>query len=143
MPLNLSWKQFKDLLDIIIKHNVAGVTVANLQKDRNKLDLKDPLPDEVRGSFSGKPSWEASNELIRKTYLCYGEKLTIIGVGGIFNAEEAYTKIRLGASLVQIITGMLFNGPQLAAEISYDLSKLLKRDGFSSISDAVGVDAKH
>jgi dihydroorotate dehydrogenase len=104
--------------------------------------LKDDLPETVQGSFSGKPTWRDSNELIRQTYLKYGDKLAIIGVGGIFTAQDAYTKIRLGASLVQIITGMLFNGPQLAATISYDLSKLLERDGFSHISQAIGVDAK-
>lgn len=142
MPLNLSWKQSKGLLEVIVKHNVAGVTMTNLHHDRSKLDLKDKLPDDVTGSFSGKPTWELSNELIRKTYLGYGDRLTIIGVGGVFNAEDAYAKIRLGASAVELITGMLFNGPQLAAEISYDLSGLLRRDGFSHISQAVGVDAK-
>ena len=142
MPIELPWKAFSGLLDVIVRHQVVGVTVSNLSKNRNKLDLKDDLPDTVHGSFSGKPTWRDSNNLIRQTYLKYGDKLTIIGVGGIFTAEDAYTKIRLGASLVQFITGMLFNGPQLAAVISYDLSKLLERDGFSNISQAVGVDSK-
>lgn len=143
MPIDLSWKAFSRLLDVIIKHQVAGVTVSNLAKDRTQIDPRDVLPDTVSGNFSGKLTWDGSNELIRRTYLKYGDKLTIIGLGGIFTADDAYTKIRLGASLVQIITGMLFNGPQLAATISYDLSKLLERDGFSHISHAIGVDAKN
>lgn len=142
MPIDLEWRKFKELLDVIIKHNVAGVTVANLSKDRTRIDFLDELPDGIKGSFSGKPTWQDSNELIKKTYQQYGKKLTVIGVGGIFDAEDAYTKIRLGASLVQLVTGMLFNGPQIAAEINEGLVKLLERDGFNNIQDAVGVDAR-
>ena len=60
--------------------------------------------------------------------------------GGIFTAEDAYRKIRLGASLVQLITGMIFEGPQLVSDINLGLVKLLARDGFASVSDAIGVD---
>lgn len=142
MPLDLSWNKFKELLDCITEHKVAGVTIANLAKDRSKADLDEELPDDIKGNLSGRPTFEISNELIRQTYLHYGKKLTIIGVGGIFSAEEAYTKIKLGASLIEIITGMIFNGPQLAAQISDDLSCLLKRDGYDHISQAIGIDAK-
>ena len=99
------------------------------------------MPDSVKGNLSGRPTWEKSNELISKTYLEYGKRLTIIGVGGIFTAEDAYTKIKLGASLVEIISGVIFRGPQLAAEISDDLAGYLKRDGYTHISQAIGVDA--
>ena len=142
MPIDHEWPAFKKLLDVAIKHKIAGVTVSNLYKDRASAELKDNLPDSVKGNLSGQPTWQRSNDLIKKTYLEYGKKLTIIGVGGIFTAQQAYTKIRLGASLVEIITGVIFNGPQLAAEISYDLSKLLERDGFKNISQAIGVDAR-
>ncbi len=142
MPVDLSWKDFKKLLDVAVKHKIAGVTVANLAKDRSKIEFKDNLSDSVRGNLSGKPAYSLSNELIRQTYLNYGKKLTIIGVGGIFTAEDAYAKIKLGASLVEIITGLIFNGPQLAAEINDGLVRLLKRDGYDHISQAIGVDAK-
>jgi dihydroorotate dehydrogenase len=82
------------------------------------VDLKDELPTSVAGNLSGKPTWDLSNKLIRRSYLEYGEKLTIIGVGGIFSADDAYTKIRLGASLVELITGMIFEGPQLPSQIA-------------------------
>jgi dihydroorotate dehydrogenase (fumarate) len=142
MPINLSWADTKALLDVIVKHNVVGVTIGNLAKDRSKADLKDVLPDTVKGNMSGRPTWDLSNELIRKTYLGYGDKIIIIGVGGIFTAEDAYKKIRLGSSLVELISGMIFYGPQLVAEINDGLSRLLKRDGFTHISQAIGVDAK-
>jgi dihydroorotate dehydrogenase len=141
MPVDLSWDDFKALLDVIIKHKVAGVTIANLAKDRSKIELKDELPDSVKGNLSGRPTWHMGNELIRQTYINYGDRLTIIGAGGVFSASDAYRKIRLGASLVDIITGVIFCGPQLAAEIRDDLAILLERDGFNNISDAVGVDA--
>ena len=66
----------------------------------------------------------------------------IIGVGGIFSAEDAYRKIRKGASLVELITGMIYEGPQLIGEINRGLVRLLKRDGFSNVAEAIGVDVK-
>jgi len=141
MPVNLSWDAFKPLLDVIVKHRVVGVTISNLAKDRAKVELKDELPNTVKGNLSGKPTWQISNELIRQTYLNYGDRLTIIGVGGIFSAEDAYSKIRLGASLVEIITGMIFCGPQLVTEINDGLARLLEQDGYANISQAIGVDA--
>lgn len=142
MPIDLAWPEFSKLVDIAIKYKVAGLTVSNLYKKRELAELSDPLPDTVKGNLSGKPTWKQSNELIRQTYIKYGDKITIIGVGGIFTAEEAYIKIKLGASLVEIITGVIFNGPQLAAEINDGLVKLLQKDGYSHISQAIGVDAR-
>ncbi len=141
MPTNLPWSHFKLLLDVIVSHRVAGVTISNLAKDRLQLDIQDVLPDSVAGNLSGKPTVKTSNDLIRRTYLYCGERLTIIGVGGIFSADDAYKKIRLGASLVELITGLIFCGPQLIAEINDGLSKRLARDGFAHISQAIGIDA--
>ena len=142
MPVDLDWPKTKKLLDVIIKHNIAGLTIANLAKNRIKAELKDELPELVGGSLSGRPTWNLSNELIRRSYLEYGNKLTIIGVGGIFSADDAYTKIRLGASLVELITAMIFEGPQLPSQIIDGLKKRLKADGFDHISQAIGVDAR-
>ena len=66
----------------------------------------------------------------------------IIGCGGIFSAEDAYKKIRLGANLVQLITGMIYEGPQLVGQINRGLVKLLERDGFSNVNKAVGTNVK-
>jgi dihydroorotate dehydrogenase len=68
-------------------------------------------------------------------------RFVLIGTGGVFSAADAYKKIRLGASLVQMITGMIFEGPQVVSEINRGLVELLERDGFKNISEAVGVDA--
>jgi dihydroorotate dehydrogenase subfamily 2 len=143
MPIDQTDKETLDMLKIIINFPVQGVIFGNLQKNRldPSFDQKEILKYKV-GNFSGKPTEKRSNELIKLTYKNYGKKLTIIGCGGIFNAKDAYKKIKLGASLVQLITGMIYAGPLLPAEINSDLSDLIKKDGFKNVSEAIGVGAK-
>ena len=139
MPIDKSDKETLGMLKVITKYPIQGVIFGNLQK--NRLDPtfdKQEILKYKTGNFSGKPTEKRSNELIKLTYKNYGKKLLIIGCGGIFNAKDAYTKIKLGASLVQLITGMIFEGPLIAAEINSDLISMLKRDGFKNISEAVG-----
>jgi dihydroorotate dehydrogenase len=92
--------------------------------------------------LSGAPTREVSTELIRKTYALYGKKLVIIGIGGVFSARDAYEKIRAGASLVGLVTGLVFEGPQIVGQINADLVRLLRHDGYETISEAIGVDAR-
>lgn len=142
MPSDLNWEDFKALTDTAATHRVQGLTIHNLAKTREGIDPRDTISDDIKGNLSGKPTWKSSNELIKKTRLAYGDRFTIIGVGGIFSAEDAYTKIRLGADAVELITGMIFQGPQIIGRINRGLVKLLKNDGFSNIADAVGADLK-
>ena len=143
MPITESDEDVMKMFEVIHSFRVDGVIFGNLQKDRSHPDL---LPEEValhgKGNFSGKPTEKRSNELIKLAYKTFGKKLVIIGCGGVFSAEDAYTKIKNGASLVQLITGLIFMGPQLAAQINLELPKLLKKDGFKNISEAVGADIK-
>lgn len=141
MPSDLNWADFKKLIDIALKYNVKIFAISNLAKDR-KLITKDELPNEIKGGLSGKPLQKISDDLIKKTYKEYGKKITIIGIGGIFNAKDAYRKIKLGASYVELITGMIFEGPQLAAQINQELVELLQKDGYKHLKDAVGKDVK-
>lgn len=141
MPADLAWADFDQLLDVAARHQVAGITISNLAKDRGQAKLMDPLPETIRGGLSGKPTWELSNNLIRQTYKKYRQRFVIIGVGGVFSAEDAYTKIKLGATLVELITGMIFEGPQLVGQINQGLVALLKRDGYRSIGEAIGVES--
>ena len=141
MPIEKTNKEFESMLDVVTHFPIAGVIIGNLQKNH-----QDPALDPVevkkfdRGHFSGKPCWNRSNELITLTHKHYGKKLMIIGCGGVFSAEDAYIKIKLGASLVQLITGMIFEGPQVIGQINQGLVQLLKRDGLIHISEAVGVE---
>lgn len=141
MPIDKPWDDFRLLLEVAVRHNVQGVCIGNLLKDRSKANLLDTLPDSVKGNLSGAPTREVSTKLIRNTYRTYGDKFVIIGVGGVFSANDAYEKIKAGASLVALITGMIFEGPQLVGDINHGLEAMLKRDGYTSIADAVGIDA--
>ncbi len=140
MPINKPWDELNELLHVITRHTVQGVAIGNLLHDRTGVDPRDELDPSVPGNLSGKPTKKISTDLIWKTYAAYGEKLVIIGIGGVFSAHDAYVKIRAGASLVALITGMIFEGPQLIGEINAGLDAYLERDGFDSIADAVGAD---
>lgn len=141
MPISKTDQEIKAMLNVIIKFPVAGVIIGNVQTNRKDKSLDQ---DEVKrfpmGNFSGKSTEQRSNELIALAYELYGKRLIIIGCGGIFNAEDAYRKIKLGATLVQLITGLIFEGPQLVSEINLGLVELLKKDGFNNISAAIGTD---
>lgn len=141
MPISKSDKEVLEMLNVIVKFPVNGVIFGNTQNNRkDKSFVKDEVEKYPVGNFSGKPTERRSNELVRLAYKKYGKKLTIVGCGGVFNGKDAYRKIRLGASLVQLITGLVFEGPQLAAQINRELSESLKKDGFSNISQAIGID---
>lgn len=138
MPINPTWDDFKQLLEVITQFPIAGVVIGNLNKDRSDKAIIDHIPDTMKGSVSGLPTKKLCNNLIKHTYASYGNRLTIIGVGGIFTAEDAYEKIKLGASLVQLITGMIFEGPGVIKKINQGLVKLMQADGYTTISEAIG-----
>ena len=93
------------------------------------------------GGLSGAPLKDKSTEMIRKIYRLTKGKIPIIGVGGIFTAEDAWNKIAAGASVVQLYTGLVFEGPGIAKSIVKGLKKRLESEGFESISDVVGIEA--
>ncbi len=138
LPINLQLPEFAQLLDIIYLHRVTGVIIGNLTKVHDPALIKDSIPSYVKGGISGMPTQQLSNELISLAYQKYGQNLIIVGVGGIFSAADAYEKIKRGASLVQLITGMIYQGPQLIGQINRDLVKLLAADGYKNIAQAVG-----
>lgn len=139
MPIEKNNTEVLSMLKTICKHKVTGVIFGNLQKNRQHHLLdQNEVAKYTRGNFSGKPTFERSNELIALTYKYYKKRLIIIGCGGVFTPQDAYTKIALGASLVQLITGMIFEGPQLAAAINLELPQFLEKDGFTHISQAIG-----
>lgn len=143
MPIDKTDKETLDMLKVISKHSPKGVIFGNLQKDRKHKSLdKSEVAKFKMGNFSGKPTFERSNELIKLAYKKYKNRFVIIGCGGVFSAEDAYTKIKLGASLIQMITGLIYQGPQIVSEINLGLAELLKKDGYKNISKAVGKGVK-
>jgi dihydroorotate dehydrogenase len=92
--------------------------------------------------LSGAPLFELSTRVLGEMYRLTEGRIPLIGVGGVDSGQAAYAKIRAGASLVQLYSGLVFEGPGLVSRITRELSELLRRDGFASVSEAVGVDAR-
>jgi len=140
MHLEKSVDETSVLCEIAVRYPfVKGVILANLAKDRtNPAFHPDEIAEAGKGNFSGKPTETLSNNLVRAVYQRFGKRLAIIGCGGVFNGKDAYEKIRSGASLVQMITGMVYMGPQQVGVINREIDELVRRDGFSSVHDAIG-----
>lgn len=144
MPIELTDRQTLAIVDTAKKYGISTFIIGNLQKNRHDPALDQSEVAKVgAGNFSGKPTWDRSNQLIGHIYRERGDEVTIIGCGGTFSADDAYTKIRLGATLVQLITGLVYIGPQLPAQINYGVVRRLQRDGFTNIAQAVGVDSRN
>ena len=118
---------------------IDGLIVSNTTIQR-PLSLKSRHANES-GGLSGAPLFPISTALLRETRRRVGSRLTLIGVGGIFSGAEAYAKIRAGASLVQLYTGLALQGPGLLRRIKAELLELLENDGLASTTEAVGADA--
>jgi len=130
----------KDLAEVAMTSGIDGMIVGNGTSTR-PASINSPLTKE-RGGLSGKPIFEMSTKLLGTMYKLTEGKLPLIGCGGVFTGADAYAKIRAGATLVQILTGMVFEGPSIVAKVNEELAALLKRDGFSSVNEAVGADYK-
>jgi dihydroorotate dehydrogenase subfamily 2 len=139
MPIDQTDRDSLKMLQVIAKHKIKGVIFGNLQTDKtNKILVQSEVGKFKMGKYSGKPTFENSNRLIKLTYKNFKNRFVIIGTGGVFNADDAWTKFENGASLVQLITGMIFEGPQLLAQINRDLSARLQKEGYKNISEIVG-----
>lgn len=144
MHLEKSKEEALALVDVASKYNwINGFIFSNLAKDRNNPAFdKEEIEAAGRGNFSGKPTEKQSNLLISEVYKKYKDRFVIIGCGGVFNGADAYEKIKNGATLIQMITGMIYEGPQVIGEINKELSELLKKDGYKNIKEAVGANFK-
>ncbi|MDH5722882.1 MAG: quinone-dependent dihydroorotate dehydrogenase [Alphaproteobacteria bacterium] len=132
---DLTEKQQEDIAETLLSCKIDGIILSNTTLDRP--DYLPPDFSDQKGGLSGLPVKDKSTALIRNFYKLTKGKLPIIGVGGISTAEDAYEKIKSGASLVQLYTGMIYEGPLIAQNINKGLVDLLERDGHNSISDAI------
>jgi len=125
------------ICEILLKYNIAALIISNSTifnrdnlKNINKLE---------KGGLSGKPLENKSNILINKFYHKVKNKIKIIGVGGVDSGISAFEKIINGASLIQLYTGMVYKGPNIANKISKELSDILEKKGIKNISEAIGI----
>jgi dihydroorotate dehydrogenase len=124
----------ESIVEIAVRHRFAGIVATNTTRSREGMPSTAPTD----GGASGAPLRARSTEHVRRLYRAADGRLAIIGVGGIFSAEDAYEKILAGASLIEIYTGFIYKGLTLPRDINRGLLTQLRRDGFGSISDAVG-----
>ncbi|MCW3054979.1 MAG: dihydroorotate oxidase [Chthonomonadales bacterium] len=126
-----------DVVDVALELGLAGIIATNttIRREGSVSDV------EQTGGLSGKPLKERANEVIRFLYRRSEGKLPLIGVGGIFTAEDAYERIRSGASLLQLYTSMIYEGPYLPRTLNEGLLRLMERDGVGHLSELVGTGA--
>ncbi|MCB1783179.1 MAG: quinone-dependent dihydroorotate dehydrogenase [Alphaproteobacteria bacterium] len=135
---DLSEEQQADIAEVLLGGNVDGIVLTN-----TTLERPESLPERFRsekGGLSGAPLKDKSTAIIRSFYRLTKGKLPIIGVGGVSCAADAYEKIRAGASLVQVYSGLIYEGPAIAGAMNRGLLELMARDGLDHISQAKGLD---
>jgi len=137
---DLSYEAIEEALAICFECDIAGIVATNTTITRPSSS--NPYVSKIykeEGGLSGRPLKDRSTEIIRFIYKKTGGKLPIIGVGGIFTPQDAWEKIAAGASLIQVYTGMIYEGPSIAKSIVTGLRKILDNQGIKDIKDAVGV----
>jgi dihydroorotate dehydrogenase len=123
-------------------HGVDGFVASNTDSSRDLLQTSAEVLSGIgRGGVSGAPVRARSTELVRYLYRQTAGSMPIVGVGGVGSGQDAFDKIRAGASLVQLYTAMIYRGPNVFRDIKRELDALLERGGFESVGEAVGVDA--
>ena len=136
---DLEEPELESIIDAALRAGVAGVIATNTTLSRSGLKT---AADQVQafgaGGLSGAPLRRHSNQVISFIYRATKGKLPIIGVGGVFTAEDAWQKISSGASLIQLYTGFIYEGPGVVKRINEGLLEILKREGFKSLDDAIG-----
>ncbi|MCU1268525.1 MAG: Dihydroorotate dehydrogenase (quinone) [Acidobacteria bacterium] len=140
---DLQSRELELIVDVAKRTHIAGIIATNTTIDREGLQT---APERVAacgaGGLSGAPLRARSTQIIANLFQLSGGSMNIIGVGGIFTAEDAWEKICAGAGLVQLYTGFIYEGPAVVRDINDGLAAIVKRDGFASLDEAIGSRAK-
>ncbi len=123
-------------VDVCLRFGVDGMIATNTTVSRD--GLRTNVSELGEGGLSGQPLFERSNAVISTIYRYSNGKMPVIGVGGVFTAEDAFAKIAAGASLVQAYTGFVYRGPTFTADVNRGLARILDERGFGSVAEAVG-----
>jgi len=137
---DLTDTDIEDIAQVIVDNDskVDGLIISNTTVTRP--DSLSSVHAKEAGGLSGAPLTEMSNTVIRKMYSLTKGNVPIIGVGGVDSGQEAWSKVKAGASLVQVYTGMVYHGPVIAAKIRKELAILVKKEGLENLQQAVGLD---
>jgi dihydroorotate dehydrogenase len=136
---DMEFTQVDEIIGVVESTKLSGIVATNATAFLRE-NLRSPNGPEP-GGLSGRPITELVTSFVAHIYKVTGGRLPIIGVGGIFDAQDAYDKIKAGAVAVQIYTGWIYEGPGAVKRINKGLLRLLERDGLKQISDAVGIGA--
>ncbi|BDI18685.1 dihydroorotate dehydrogenase (quinone) [Nostoc cf. commune SO-36] len=144
---DLSWEAIADIITLAKTYQLAGIIATNTTISRDGLktqviDQTGKSPQDEAGGISGEPLRDRSTEVIRFIWQQTQGQIPIIGVGGIFSAEDAWEKITAGASLIQVYTGWIYEGPLMVSRILEGLLSKLEQSGLNSINEAVGLQTK-
>ena len=138
---DLNANEIESIVEIVLSHKVSGIIATNTTIDRSGLNTPAEEVERIgAGGLSGGPLADRSNEVIRKIYKHSEGKLPIIGVGGVFTADDALKKITAGACLIQAYTGFVYKGLGFARAINTGLAKLVKEKGCKTIDELIGAD---
>ncbi|MCL6749692.1 quinone-dependent dihydroorotate dehydrogenase [Nostoc sp. CCCryo 231-06] len=144
---DLDWVAIADIISLAKTYQLAGIIATNTTISRDGLktqviDQTGKSPQDEAGGISGEPLRDRSTEVIRFIWQQTQGQIPIIGVGGIFSAEDAWEKITAGASLIQVYTGWIYEGPLMVSQILAGLLVLLEQSGLNSINEVVGLQTK-
>lgn len=128
-----------EILEVLVQGKIAAICVGNTTTSR-PASLHSHT--QQRGGLSGRPLFLPSTQKLAVVRRLIGRRIPLIGVGGIMNGADAYAKIRAGASALQLYTAMIYDGPAVIDRIQRELADLLRRDGYTSMRDAIGVDVQ-
>lgn len=138
---DLSKQDLEDIAAVSLNLRLDGLIISNTTLSRPDPVSSNPLAKED-GGLSGKPLFDLSTIVLREMYILTRGRIPLVGCGGISSGEDAYRKIRAGATLVQLYTAFAYGGPALIPQIKAELAECLKRDGFKSVQEAVGADCR-
>ena len=134
---DLDAAQLQDIAEVALATKIDGLIVGNTTITRPPLQSRHASET---GGLSGPPLMVLATRCLSNMYRLTGGKIPIVGCGGVASGEDAYKKIRAGASLVQLYSALVFHGPELVATIKQELAACLRRDGYKSVAEAVGTD---
>ena len=138
---DLSTGEIEAICDVALKLNLAGIVATNTTIGRDNLKTPASNLEKIgAGGLSGAPVRRQSTQIIKTIYRLTHGKLPIIGVGGVFTAEDAFEKIAAGASLIQLYTGFVYQGLGVARDINEGLAKIFEQRGLNSYQEAIGVE---
>jgi dihydroorotate dehydrogenase len=136
---DLDHRDLEMIVEVSERLKIDGIIATNttVSRDHLRTDAGRVMAC-GEGGLSGKPLKDRATRMIAELYELTGGRIPLIGVGGIFTAEDAWEKIAAGASLVQLYTGFIYQGPRIVQEINEGLTKIMARDGFKTLDAAVG-----